>query len=92
MVTPKGQGAVHIKVMHLDQISGLAFNGYLEQTTDCPDGAWIYAKVEGQKERYIVSLYNKNDRSNSNDDWITLYTRFSGNAEGNYPEAMACWC
>ncbi len=84
MVTPKGQGCVHIKVMHLDQISGLSPNGYLEQTSDCPDGAWIFAETPGQKRRYIVSLYNKNDRSNS-DDWITLYTRFSGNAEGNYP-------
>ena len=83
MVTPKGQGAVHIKVMHLDQVTGT--NGYLKQTGDCPDGAWIYAEAPGQKRRYIVSLYNNNDRSDDNDKWIDITTRFSGNAEGNYP-------
>ena len=83
MVTPKGQGAVHIKVMHLDQTTGT--NGYLQKTGDCPDGAWIYAEAPGQKRRYIVSLYNNNDRSDDNDKWIDITTRFSGNAEGNYP-------
>ncbi|MDO4202641.1 MAG: hypothetical protein Q4D25_11090 [Bacteroidales bacterium] len=65
MVTPKGQGAVHIKVMHLDQVTGA--NGYLEKTSDCPDGTWIYAEAPGQKRRYIVSLYNNNDRSDDDD-------------------------
>lgn len=78
-VTPKGQGVVHIKVMYNDQTS--VKNAYIEKGN--ADGAWVFAETPGQARRYIFAIYNTNDNSSS-DDYADIYTRFSGNAEGNY--------
>ena len=83
MVTPNGQGCVHIKVLHLDQCTGN--NGYIERNDDRPEGGWVYVMAAGEsKRRYLVSLYNKNDRSDDNDDYIDVYMRFSEKGENGF--------
>ena len=83
MVTPKEPGCVHIKVLHLDQCTGN--NGYIERNDDRPEGGWVYVTVAGEsKRRYLVSLYNKNDRSDDNDDYIDVYMRFSERGENGF--------
>ena len=53
MVTPNGQGCVHIKVLHLDQCTGN--NGYIERNDDRPEGGWVYVMAAGEsKRRYLV--------------------------------------
>ena len=83
MVTPKEPGCVHIKVLHLDQCTGS--NGYIEKNGDRPEGGWVYVMASGEsKRRYLVSLYNNNDRSDDNDDYIDVYMRFSERGENGY--------
>ena len=71
LVTPNGPGCLHIKVMHLDVESK---NGYIEKTSDLPDGAWVYMKV-GDKRRNIVALYNNGNNESSSDDYSKVYIR-----------------
>ena len=70
VVSPKGLGCVHIKVMYLDQVSGK--NGYIAKTSDYPDGAWVWAEIDGHR-RYIFSIYNQNDQSDTDDDYAEVY-------------------
>lgn len=72
MVSPKGPGCVHIKVMYLDQVSGK--NGYIAKTSDYPDGAWVWAEIDGHR-RYIFAIYNQNDQSDTDDDYAEVYIR-----------------
>lgn len=63
IVTPKEQGALHLKVLYLDQYSFLA-NNYLKKTDgDFPNGAWIYAVEENGNRHYLFSIYHTNDQS-----------------------------
>ena len=82
IVTPNGQGCVHIKVLHLDQMTG--DNGYIKKNDDFPEGAWLYVEMPNASRRYLVSIYNKNDRSDDNDDYIDVYMRFSQKGENGY--------